>query len=687
MATEKIRINYEVDKKQLDASNKSLGKTIKANDLTQKEVDQTTDKFKKQEKQLSKTNKAFSGLGGQLTAIGNRFQIAGKGVGDMASGMFKVTTATTGTSKAMKILKVAIASTGIGLLIVAIGSLAAAFKSSETGQNKFAKIMDTIGVVVGNVSDVFANIGENIITAFESPKETINSFVKLVKENIINRFVGLLELVPQLGKAMTQLWSGDFAEAAETAGNAVLKVTIGVDDFTNKAKKGYEQATKSIKEFSKNNKEEIVIAQSLADKRAATNKLERDFWVKTAKLESKVADLRLKGRQEDDYTATQRLAFLNEANSLQEELINTELTIAKNRAEEVRIQNTFSKSTKENLEEEARLEAAVYQIEAKRLNQQRTLQREINTTTGQQEAIDAKIAKNKQDTIDKEKQALLEKKQNEAIEHEEKKQAISDLAIFKLEQENMLEEAEMERRNRLLENEELIEEERLLIIEESEAKITDIKQAEADNQKAIEDVIRQNKKASLNEILRMVKQNASDTSVIGKAAALTAIAIDTGEAIASLTKASEGNPANEVTYGGAGILQFISGMARIGLNIANAKSVLDQPTKFEVGGRIGGNLHSQGGTLIEAERDEFMMSRKATSKYGFNFMEKVNKLELNDLTTGTNTANINIVDVNPIAEQLKNMPQNIMNVDSEGFALHQIRGQYTMSQKIERYST
>ena len=186
MATEKIRINYEVDKKQLDASNKSLGKTIKANDLTQKEVDQTTDKFKKQEKQLSKTNKAFSGLGGQLTAIGNRFQIAGKGVGDMASGMFKVTTATTGTSKAMKILKIAIASTGIGLLVIALGSLVAYFTKTQRGADILSKAMAGISATVDVLIDRASALGEKLFKAFKDPKKAIKDLGQFLVDNIVN---------------------------------------------------------------------------------------------------------------------------------------------------------------------------------------------------------------------------------------------------------------------------------------------------------------------------------------------------------------------------------------------------------------------------------------------------------------------------------------------------------------------
>lgn len=63
-------------------------------------------------------------------------------------------------------------------------------------------------------------------------------------------------------------------------------------------------------------------------------------------------------------------------------------------------------------------------------------------------------------------------------------------------------------------------------------------------------------------------------SELQKAFAFSSIAIDTAEAIASLTAASEGNPANAFTFGGAGISQYISGLARIIGNIAAAKQLI-----------------------------------------------------------------------------------------------------------------
>ena len=47
--------------------------------------------------------------------------------------------------------------------------------------------------------------------------------------------------------------------------------------------------------------------------------------------------------------------------------------------------------------------------------------------------------------------------------------------------------------------------------------------------------------------------------------------------------------------------------------------------KFERGGMVGGRRHSQGGTLIEAEKGEFVMSRSAVESVGLETMNRINQ--------------------------------------------------------------
>lgn len=65
-------------------------------------------------------------------------------------------------------------------------------------------------------------------------------------------------------------------------------------------------------------------------------------------------------------------------------------------------------------------------------------------------------------------------------------------------------------------------------------------------------------------------------TVAYKLATLTKLTLDTASAISSLTAASEANPANALTFGGAGALQFAVGLIRIFSNIGQAGALISQ---------------------------------------------------------------------------------------------------------------
>ena len=74
----------------------------------------------------------------------------------------------------------------------------------------------------------------------------------------------------------------------------------------------------------------------------------------------------------------------------------------------------------------------------------------------------------------------------------------------------------------------------------------------------------------------------------------------------------------------------------IAQGLANVAQIESQ--KFEQGGLVGGRRHSQGGTMIEAERGEFVMSRNAVSAIGVENLNRMNQGQ----SSGGGSININI---------------------------------------------
>jgi|LULO01.1.fsa_nt_gb hypothetical protein len=74
-----------------------------------------------------------------------------------------------------------------------------------------------------------------------------------------------------------------------------------------------------------------------------------------------------------------------------------------------------------------------------------------------------------------------------------------------------------------------------------------------------------------------------------------------------------------------GVFGFVTGAAIIAQGLGNIAQISKGIDKFETGGLVGGRRHSQGGTLIEAEQGEFVMSRNAVQAVGIEAMNRINQ--------------------------------------------------------------
>jgi len=406
MAIEKT-INLNVNSKDAVKGLNNLEKSI---DGVNKEVQDT-----------SKSTQAMSGTLDKAT---------GGAVSKFAAFKGAITSVTTG----FKSLKVAIIGTGIGALLIAVTSLGQAFTRSEEGQNKFAKILGVIGSVTGNLLDLLADLGENIISVFENPKQSITDFANLIKDNIVTRFEGLLNLIPNLGKAVEQLFKGNFKEAGKIAADSVGKVVLGVDSVTDSVN----NAVESVKDFGKEIKADGEAAVKIADQRANAEKKARDLIVSRAQAEQDIARLREKAVNKDKFTAEERIKFLEEAGRISEDLAAKETEVAKLRLEAKQTENALTKSNKDDLNEAAQLEASVIQLETQRLNLQKRLSTELLTARNEAK----KAAEEEPEVIDK-KLLKIQEIQEAYRQKQKDKDAETELEKINLEEERKL--AELDR--------------------------------------------------------------------------------------------------------------------------------------------------------------------------------------------------------------------------------------------------
>ena len=477
-------INLEVNTKDAQKSLKGLEKGV---DDVNKEV--------------KETSKSTQQMGGTLD------KVTGGAVSKFNSFKGALTSVTTG----FKSLKVAIIATGIGALLIAVTALGQAFTRSEEGQNKFAKILGVIGSVTGNLLDLLADLGESIISVFENPQQAIKDFANLIKQNITNRFDGLLNLIPQIGKAINLLFKGEFSEAGKVAADAVGKVVLGVDSITD----SIDGAIESVKDFGEEVASDAKAAAKIADQRANAEKAARKLIVERAQAEQDIARLREKAVNKEKFTAEERIAFLEEAGKISEDLAAKETAVAKLRLQAKLTENSLTKSNKDDLNEAAQLEASVIQLETQRLNLQKRLSTELLTARREASAQAKKDAKEEPVVVDEKLKKILEI-QKAYKQKQEDADAETELQKIALEQERKL--AELDRLK-------ATEEQKAEVIAFYQNKIQDVKDKNAKQDEELGKLRTQQALGDARNTFNQIAQLAGKDSKVGKAMAIASATI------------------------------------------------------------------------------------------------------------------------------------------------------------------
>jgi hypothetical protein len=185
----------------------------------------------------------------------------------------------------------------------------------------------------------------------------------------------------------------------------------------------------------------------------------------------------------------------------------------------------------------------------------------------------------------------------------------------------LLVEAETKKTAFLLDNDKLTDTERELIKAQSNDRLLQLEKDKQDKIKQLEDkkqkedtdrekALKDLKLKSANEILNGLQSIAAQGTILNKAAALTQIGIDTAQAITALTKASEQNPANGLTFGAAGTLQFAAGIVRVLGNINQAKKIIG----FAEGGLTGTRIQAGHGIPIARSNGDNILATVRTGE-------------------------------------------------------------------------
>ena len=304
-----------------------------------------------------------------IGSVAQEMSFMGVSLGSMKAG-FKAVGAAAKASFAT--MKMAMMSTGIGALLIAMLALKQYFTDNEEGASKLKKITSALGVIFGNLTDILSDLGEKLFAAFRDPKQAVIDLWAAIKKNIVNRFTGLIDSFGALGKVIKSALSLDWdgvKEGAAEFGESMVQTATGVDEL-------FKKATEAVKEFGEQTKKEVLMAIKLEQDRLNLQKFERIASVEKARTERDMMKLRVKARDFEVFSAEERLGFMREANKLAGEQLEKDLHVAREKLRFRVEENTYSKSTQENKDDEAALQVAVFQLERSNFSERKRLKSE-----------------------------------------------------------------------------------------------------------------------------------------------------------------------------------------------------------------------------------------------------------------------------------------------------------------------
>ncbi len=154
------------------------------------------------------------------------------GVKDIGKSAKKTEKDVGGIAKGFKGVGVAIKAAGIGLVIALLAKLKEMMDENQMVLDLFNTTFEAMGLMFNDFVNFLTDNFSVVTDIFENPIESVKALGQAILDNIITRFEGVLNLIPNLAKAVEELFSGNFSEAAKIATDAFGQIAFGVESVT-----------------------------------------------------------------------------------------------------------------------------------------------------------------------------------------------------------------------------------------------------------------------------------------------------------------------------------------------------------------------------------------------------------------------------------------------------------------------
>jgi hypothetical protein len=317
-----------------------------------------------------------------------------------------------------KTLRMAIISTGIGALVVALTSVVLFFTQTKRGAELLGQATAGLGAIFSVLTNTLSKLGEYLVKAFQDPQKTLKDLGKFLVNNITNRLTAIYDqaiaVKDVLVAAFTLDWDG-LKKGAEDLGTAIVQAGTGLD-------KGQQKALADS--FKDVGEQMLFAAQQAVALKKAEQDLEdatRDLNVERSAANLQISKYRLLS-QDVTNSFEDRIEASKKANQLELDLAAKEL---KNAEEKVRIlseQHELKKEDKELTNQLAEAQIELNGVQNSSYKLQRTLVEEVNDIKKERDAEYTAFAKAQLDKRNKDREdfAKLEEEREKALIEKQK---------------------------------------------------------------------------------------------------------------------------------------------------------------------------------------------------------------------------------------------------------------------------
>ena len=163
----------------------------------------------------------MGGIGGKIQGVMGQLNQIKTALSGAGTAMRGYAVATNGSVNSLKLFRIALISTGVGAIVVALGSLIGAFLSTQRGIDAVNKVLtplkEVFATLVGFLQTKALAIFDRLKEAINNPKQAFSDLLDFIKTNVTNRFNGLIQFFKG--------WAGVFVNSWKVLGLNIKKAT------------------------------------------------------------------------------------------------------------------------------------------------------------------------------------------------------------------------------------------------------------------------------------------------------------------------------------------------------------------------------------------------------------------------------------------------------------------------------